>query len=80
MSRRLVGIAFVGAFLVAMAGAATATAGDGGDRVVGGGRDPFDANVGFSAHSGPSGESPNGHINATLPFPGSPGDTIQIRL
>jgi hypothetical protein len=60
-------------------GSATAVAGD-MDRVVGGARDAFDANVAISARSGPSGEDAFGHNNATLPFPGTPGDTIQVRL
>jgi hypothetical protein len=78
MRRLIVVVAFVVAALLA-AGVETASAGE-GDRVVGGGRDPFDANLGFSAQSGPGGENPYGHINATLPFPGTPGDTFQVRL
>lgn len=78
MRRLVVVTALVVAALLA-AGAETVSAGV-GDRVVGGGRDAFDANVSVSAQAGPSGESPFGHINATLPFPGTPGDTFQVRL
>jgi hypothetical protein len=70
------------AFLVVLAPAVPSTAAPNGgqDRVVGGARDAFDANVSFSARSGPSGQNPHGHINATVPFPGTPGDTLQFRL
>jgi hypothetical protein len=78
MKRRLL----VLAFLVVLAPAVPSTAAPNGgqDRVVGGARDAFDANVSFSARSGPSGQNPHGHINATVPFPGTPGDTLQFRL
>jgi hypothetical protein len=64
----------------ALVPAGPSAASSGQDRVVGGARDAFDANVGFSARSGPGGENPRGHINATVPFPGTPGDTLQFRL
>lgn len=32
------------------------------------------------AQSAPSGENPSGHINATLPSPGTPGDTFHVPL
>lgn len=78
MKRRLL----VLAFLVALPPVVPSTAASNGgqDRVVGGARDAFDANVSFSARSGPSGENARGHINATVPFPGTPGDTLQFRL
>lgn len=78
MKRRLL----VLAFLVVLAPVVPSTAAPNGgqDRVVGGARDAFDANVSFSARSGPSGQNPHGHINATVPFPGTPGDTLQFRL
>ena len=51
-----------------------------GDAVIGGARDAFGANVIVSARSDPNGANPSGHINATLPSPGSPGDTFQVRI
>jgi hypothetical protein len=59
---------------------AAAAADPGGDSIVGAGRDAFDANVSISAHSGPNGENPRGHNNATIPLPGTPHDEFQVRL
>jgi hypothetical protein len=78
MKRRLLVLALSAALVPA--GPSTAAPSSGQDRVVGGARDAFDANVSFSARSGPGGENPRGHINATVPFPGTPGDTLQFRL
>jgi hypothetical protein len=80
MRRSLLIVSLFSGFVVSLAAATTTAAGPNGDRVVGGGRDAFDANVSVEARSGPNGEHPRGHINATLPFPGTPGDTLQIRL
>lgn len=68
------------AVLAALVPVGQSAAAPGQDRVVGGARDAFDANVSFSMRSGPAGEGPRGHINATLPLPGTPGDTLQFRL
>jgi hypothetical protein len=76
MKRRVLAFALL-ATLVPVGQSAAAP---GQDRVVGGARDAFDANVSFSARSGPGGEDPGGHINATVPLPGTPGDTLQFRL
>ncbi len=73
-------VSLVAGLVLSVATATTASADRGGDRVVGGGRDAFDANISVSARSGPTGENPRGHINATLPSPGTPGDTLHIRL
>ena len=82
MKRRLFVLAFLAAAFAVpvVVGSATAAGAGAKDRVVGGMRDALDANVAFSAQSGPSGENASGHINATLPFPGTPGDTLQIRI
>jgi hypothetical protein len=79
MGQRFLIVAFVVAACVASGMASAATSG-GKDSVVGGARDAFDANVSTSAQSAPSGENPSGHINATLPSPGTPGDTFHVRL
>lgn len=79
MPKRLALVCVAGVTLVTLALAPPLVAAA-GDSVVGGARDAFDANVSVSAHSGPGGESPSGHINATLPSPGSPGDTFQVRI
>jgi hypothetical protein len=78
MKRRLLVLAFLVALVPVVP--STAAPNGGQDRVVGGARDAFDANVSFSARSGLSGQNPHGHINATVPFPGTPGDTLQFRL
>ena len=80
MRRRLLIVLLVAACVMAIAAVTTAAAFPGGDRVVGGGRDAFDANVSISAHSGPNGEDPGGHNNATLPLPDMPGVTFKVRL
>ena len=77
--RRLI-VALAAGSIASFSAAATATAAPARNRVVGGGRDAFDANISVSAHSGPSGASSHGHINATLPSPGTPGDTFHVRL
>jgi hypothetical protein len=62
-----------------LAAAAAVGAAPAGDRIVGGARDAFDANVSVSAHSGPNGESPRGRLNATLPLPSEP-ETLKFRF
>jgi hypothetical protein len=78
--RRFLIVSLFAACVVPLAAATIAAAGPGGDRIVGGGRDAFDANVSISAHSGPNGEDPRGHNNATLPLPDMPGVTFKVRL
>jgi len=53
------------------------------DFVVGGAQTPASesgANVGISAHSGPLGEDPFGHVSYTIPNRLGPGTTFQARI
>lgn len=51
------------------------------DVVVGGAQDAFNSNVGLSAHSGPLGEAPFGHVSLTqLVLPTPPFNPSQVRL
>jgi len=79
MKTRFVLIASAVLLVLPLAGAA-AGAGGKKDFVTFGARDAFAANVGGSAHSGPNGEDAFGHLSATLPSPGTPGDTFHVRL
>jgi hypothetical protein len=80
MRRRLLIVVLFAGCVIGLGAMPTAAADPGGDRVVGGGRDAFDANVSISAQSGPNGEDPRGHNNATLPLPDMPGVTFKVRL
>ena len=50
------------------------------DTVIGGVIDASGANVGFNASSDPNGENPSGHITTTIPFSGTTGDPLQLRI
>jgi hypothetical protein len=50
------------------------------DFAVGGVRDAFDANVGFSVHSGPLGEDAFGHLSSTAPNQDNPAAPTYVRL
>jgi hypothetical protein len=50
------------------------------DFAVGGARDAFDANVGFSVHSGPQGEDALGHLSSTVPNRDNPARPTYVRM
>lgn len=60
-------IALLGALVLVVAMTSSGAAGPGQDRVTGGFTDSFEENVGLQAQSGPNGENPSGHENATRP-------------
>jgi hypothetical protein len=80
MYKRLLAWLAAAVFAVATVASSTSGAAVQSDTVIGGVIDAGGANVGFNARSDPNGENPSGHITTTIPFSGTTGDPLQLRI